>query len=537
MLSGLTVCDRALRPVAALRGAGSAVPDPGACDGTGVREARTAFASDATAPPVSGFVATPSGEVFRAYVHVQRLDMATFENVVALSIAVDFNVEPVLDRVRDLHLGGEVDVRPGATAGEARLVGTELHLSIPLTGISGQEPAHLVVKADRSAELAAQRRNMVTQAGLLLGMIGIFGIGGMLLLHRGVLSPIRRIAEVAARLREAAQEGAVVPFADRADEIGDLSRSLARAIEDERTISRLAEEEQGAASVRAAERAERQRQFHAEFHGSLGTAIDELTRLGTALHHASEVCESEARSSEGRIRTAVAEVEEIVTGIASVSATVIGVARAMSSIETEAERSSSLAREAAGRADQSANRIAELSAATTRIDDIAGLIASIAGKTNLLALNATIEAARAGEAGKGFAVVAQEVKTLAGQTAAATVEVEQNIAHIRGLIGTTETAIHDVAGSIEGLLGAVGMVTETARVQGQAAVAMEEMVRRAADRAEDVGGHVRSTGDSADIIMRRVRDVVAVTGEINALGRDLDARSNAFVSEMERALS
>jgi len=57
-----------------------------------------------------------------------------------------------------------------------------------------------------------------------------------------------------------------------------------------------------------------------------------------------------------------------------------------------------------------------LQAQATKITEITGMVAAIAGQTNLLALNAAIEAARAGEHGKGFAVVAEEVRKLAEQS-------------------------------------------------------------------------------------------------------------------------
>lgn len=67
--------------------------------------------------------------------------------------------------------------------------------------------------------------------------------------------------------------------------------------------------------------------------------------------------------------------------------------------------------------------INELENEVNRVGNVAGKISDIASQTNLLALNATIEAARAGDAGRGFAVVASEVKSLSGETGAATSEI------------------------------------------------------------------------------------------------------------------
>ncbi|EWH03177.1 methyl-accepting chemotaxis protein [Halomonas sp. BC04] len=76
----------------------------------------------------------------------------------------------------------------------------------------------------------------------------------------------------------------------------------------------------------------------------------------------------------------------------------------------------------------------EIAESARRIDDIIGVIDSIAFQTNILALNASVEAARAGEQGRGFAVVASEVRSLASRSA-------ESAKEIRALIEETTTRI------------------------------------------------------------------------------------------------
>jgi methyl-accepting chemotaxis protein len=95
-----------------------------------------------------------------------------------------------------------------------------------------------------------------------------------------------------------------------------------------------------------------------------------------------------------------------------------------------------------------AQNIVSLSEKTQMVGDILATVNDIAEQSHLLALNAAIEAAAAGEHGRSFAVVAGEIKNLADQSKAATVQVKTILGDIQKEINTsvmlTEEAVKRV---------------------------------------------------------------------------------------------
>lgn len=166
-----------------------------------------------------------------------------------------------------------------------------------------------------------------------------------------------------------------------------------------------------------------------------------------------------------------------------------------------------------------------IAAQSLKIEEIIGVIDSIAFQTNLLALNAAVEAARAGEQGKGFAVVADAVRNLAQRSSDAAKDIT---GLIKESVGKSDAGVRQAQRSSEVLSQIVGEVKKVSDLVSEIAVASNE-------QAQGVG-QISKAMNQLDAVTQRnaagAEETAAASHELEAQAqrmRDLVQSLNAFV--------
>ena len=274
--------------------------------------------------------------------------------------------------------------------------------------------------------------------------------------------------------------------------------------------------------------------------------IDETSQTIVSLKDAFSELGSDAEATLGQSRSILCVTEETETHARSAAA-------AMSEADEALARTGTDISTLVSTVGSMQQQVSVLLDALGRIGDMSDAIERIASQTNLLALNATIEAARAGEAGRGFAVVAGEVKALAGETATATLNIQELLKEIRGesdaLVGLGQTAASasdqvsqstdQLSSLVHGMSDAVTGMSASSAAAASDARAIQDRTAQLTHKVQDLSGVVSQSSEALHQSAHRISATVdeADAMIVRAALNGARTRDGAFIATLLDAKS
>ncbi|MGB3221521.1 MAG: methyl-accepting chemotaxis protein [Desulforhopalus sp.] len=363
-----------------------------------------------------------------------------------------------------------------------------------------------------NAQKASDQAESAYSTAMNLLIISIFGgiiIGVLLTLvvNRAIVGPIN--AAIAGLKDIAEGEGDLTKRLDdkASDEVGELARwfnifivKLQGIIQQVTTIST----DVGTSSNRLS-----------------GISQNLLTNSRDTTHRAANVATASEEMS-ANLNNVAAAMEESATNINMVASAAEEMSATIREIAENAEKARGVSLDAVNQAHAASKDMAELGKAANKIGKVTEAITEISEQTNLLALNATIEAARAGDAGKGFAVVANEIKELAKQTAAATLDIKTLIEDVQKTANSTGTGINRISAVITGVNETVGSIATAVEQQTATTSEIAENISQASQGILEVNENVSQSSAVASSITKDISEVSAASGNISGRSNEVE---------------
>lgn len=375
------------------------------------------------------------------------------------------------------------------------VTGNAVSKSVEDTAVAGIDET--LKSATNVEQILKSSRNILFTSGIvgiLISLVLIF------IITRGIVRPIRRTANMLKDISEG--EGDLTKRLEvvSQDEVGQLAVCFNTFLDKLQNLVK----DIGAKSL------------------ALDSAAAELTRLSDGMS-------AEAVGMSAKSGSVAAATEEMSTNIQSVSAAMEQSSSNVNMVASSTEEMTSTVNEIAQNAEKArsisegavkqskfaSEKMTLLGESAQKIGRVTETITEISEQTNLLALNATIEAARAGEAGKGFAVVANEIKELARQTAAATVDIKNQINEMQATTSITVADIEKISEVIFEINNVINGIATAVEEQSAASGEISSNISQASQGIAEVNENVaQSTLVIADI----TRDIAGINQQSNQVG-------------------
>ncbi|WP_051272311.1 methyl-accepting chemotaxis protein [Fundidesulfovibrio putealis] len=358
--------------------------------------------------------------------------------------------------------------------------------------------------------LQERTRDLKIRMGLTLG-VSLASVAGAALLAwtivTSITAPLARVARIATTIAEG--------------KVGQASRMLEQSCPS------------GSCTRERLLAGSRSRSETSQLYSAVAVMIHGLEELLGAVNSTG----GQLQSSAGRIAATARQLEASATQQAAstvevgatskeISATASGLADTMDQVLGVASRSSALAvagRESLARMGQAmddlsasgremTSKLGVIREKASGIGQMLSTISKVAAQTNLLSLNAAIEAEKAGEFGPGFAVVAREIRRLADQTAAATLDIERTIRDMQASVQAGSAAMDgfksladQTADTSRGVNAKLGRIIEAGEELTPRFSTVSDGMRLQAEGADQISVVISQLADSAE----QTRDALA----------------------------
>ena len=267
---------------------------------------------------------------------------------------------------------------------------------------------------------------------------------------------------------------------------------------------------------------------------SVSTMVAAVGSDAALVAHAGEQLSLGNRDLAHRTEQQADNLQQTAASVQELAATVRQNAQVAGDVDRQAIKLRDIAEAGAGQMGAAIASVEAIQAGARRMNEVIGVIDTLAFQTNILALNAAVEAARAGDQGRGFAVVAGEVRSLAQRSAARAGEIrtliKESSAQVEASVSQIRAAGDGMSGIVSGARAVSASISRisaasVAQSSGLAEVAssigqLDEITQRNAQmvgNAVDMSGGLETQARSLTDAIGNFRLLQGVSVEAQAL--------------------